>query len=306
MGWRVISAGISISVGDVGPWLVLAATIGRAARCAIRGTTESTTDFRPSGSAGQRSAATASARCGGHAKGLGSAAVPSTRATASAGNLPVELTSFVGRRQGLADLRRALASARLVTLTGVGGVGKTRLALRAGRESSRQYPDGVWFVEIAPVQDPALLPHAVFSALGLQDHSANRAVSTVCEYLADKRPLLILDNCEHVHDDAAVLAGTVLRACPDVRILATSRQALGVTGEVVIDVPTLTLPDEGDASPEALLRSDAVALFVERAGAVQQGFAVDAANAAAIRRVCSHVDGIPLALELAAVRLNGL
>ncbi len=232
--------------------------------------------------------------------------VAATRATLPAGNLPVELTSFVGRRQGLADLRRALSSARLVTLTGVGGVGKTRLALRAGRENARQYPDGVWFVELAPVQDPELVPQAVFTAFGLQDHSSKRAVATVAEYLTDKRPLLILDNCEHVHDAAAVLAGTLLRACPDVRILATSRQALGVMGEVVIDVPTLTLPEDGDASPEALLRSDAIALFVERAAAVQHGFAVDAANAPAILSICSHVDGIPLALELAAVRLNAL
>ena len=229
-----------------------------------------------------------------------------TRTTLHAGNLPVELTSFVGRRQGLADLKRALASTRLLTLTGAGGVGKTKLALRAGRESARQYPDGVWFVELAPIQDPELVVQAVFTALGLQDHSASWALSTLSDYLADKRPLLILDNCEHVHDAAAVLAGTLLRACPELRILATSRQALGVTGEVVIDVPTLSLPDDGDASPEALLRSDAVALFVERAGAVEQGFAVEAANAAAILSVCTHLDGIPLALELAAVRLKSL
>ncbi len=229
-----------------------------------------------------------------------------TRATLHAGNLPVELTSFVGRRQGLADLKRALASARLLTLTGTGGVGKTKLALRVGRESTRQYPDGVWFVELAPVQDPELVPQAVFTALGLQDRSSSWAVSTLSEYLADKRPLLILDNCEHVHDAAAVLAGTLLRACPDLRILATSRQALGVTGEVVIDVPTLSLPDGGETSPEALLRSDAVALFVERARAVQPDFAVDAANAATILSVCTHVDGIPLALELAAVRVKAL
>ncbi|MFL5727025.1 MAG: ATP-binding protein [Chloroflexota bacterium] len=229
-----------------------------------------------------------------------------TRASEHAGNLPVELTSFVGRRQGLADVKRALAATRLLTLTGAGGVGKTKLALRAGRESGRQYPDGVWFVELAPIEDAGLVPHAVFTALGLQDHSSTWAVSTLAGYLAGKRPLLIVDNCEHVHDAAASLAGTLLRACPDLRILATSRQALGVTGEVVIDVPTLSLPDEADTSPEALLRSDAVALFVERASAVQRGFEVDAANAAAIVSVCSHLEGIPLALELAAVRLNAL
>ncbi len=233
-------------------------------------------------------------------------AVAPTRTSLHAGNLPVELTSFVGRRQGLGELKRALTSTRLLTLTGVGGVGKTKLALRAGRESARLYSDGVWFVELAAISDPALVPQAVFTALGLQDHSSSWAISTLSDYLADKRPLLILDNCEHVHDAAAALAGTLLRACPDLRILATSRQALGVTGEVVIDVPTLSLPDDGDASPEALLRSDAVSLFVERAGAVHAGFAVDATNAAAIRSVCTHLDGIPLALELAAVRLNAL
>src|SRR6478672_9746532 len=217
-------------------------------------------------------------------------ALAPTRSTLNAGNLPVELTSFVGRRQGLADLKRALASTRLLTLTGAGGVGKTKLALRAGRESTRQYPDGVWFVELAPIQDPELVPQAVFSALGLQDHSSSWAVSTLGAYLADKRPLLILDNCEHVHDAAAALAGTLLRACPDVRILATSRQALGVTGEVVIDVPTLSLPEGGDASPDALLRSDAVALFAERASAVQPGFSVDAANAASILSICARVE----------------
>src|SRR3954451_20569151 len=233
-------------------------------------------------------------------------AVAPSRHTLATGSLPVELTSFVGRRQALVDLKRAMGSTRLLTLTGTGGVGKTKLALRAGRESARLYQDGVWFVELAPVQDPELVPQAVFTALGLQDHSSNWAASTLCEYLGDKRPLLILDNCEHVHEAAAVLAGTLLRACPDLRILATSRQALGVTGEVVIDVPTLALPDEGDTSPEAILRSDAVALFVERASAVQPGFSVGAANARAILSICSHVDGIPLALELAAVRLNAL
>ena len=212
----------------------------------------------------------------------------------------------MGRRQALADVKRAMASTRLLTLTGAGGIGKTKLALRAGRESVRQYPDGVWFVELASVQDPSLVTQALFTALGLQDHSSHWAVTTLTDYLAAKRPLLILDNCEHVLDPTAVLASTLLRGCPNLRILATSRQALGLTGEVVIDVPILSLPDDSDASPEALLRSDAVSLFVERAGAVQHGFAADAANAAAIRSVCTHVDGIPLALELAAVRLNAL
>src|SRR4051794_19496815 len=233
-------------------------------------------------------------------------AVAPSRPTLATGSLPVELTSFVGRRQALVDLKRAMGSTRLLTLTGTGGVGKTKLALRAGRESARLYQDGVWFVELAAIRDPELVPQAVFTALGLQDHSSSGALSTLSAYLADKRPLLILDNCEHVHEAAALLAGTLLRACHEVRILATSRQALGVTGEVVIDVPTLSLPDGALATPEALLRSDAVALFVERASAVQPGFAVDATNAASVLSVCTHVDGVPLALELAAVRLKAL
>src|SRR4029079_6206250 len=136
--------------------------------------------------------------------------------------------------------------------------------------------------------------------------SSRWSVSTLGDFIGDKRALLILDNCEHVLDATAVLAAELLRACPGLRILATSRQALGVTGEVVIDVPTLSLPDGPDAPLPTLVRSDAVALFVERAAAVQQGFALDDSNGAAILRICSHVDGIALALELAAVRLKAL
>jgi non-specific serine/threonine protein kinase len=232
--------------------------------------------------------------------------VASQPATLPAGNLPVELTSFVGRRQELDDVRRTLGRVRLLTLTGAGGVGKTKLALRSAREAARQFPHGIWFVELAPVQDPSLVVQAAFAALGLQDRSSRWSTSTLGDFVGDKRALLILDNCEHVLDATAVLAAELLRACPGLRILATSRQALGVTGEVVIDVPTLSLPDEPDAPLATLIRSDAVALFVERAAAVQQGFALDDSNGAAILRICSHVDGIALALELAAVRLKAL
>ena len=166
-----------------------------------------------------------------------------TRATLHAGNLPVELTSFVGRRHEVADLTRMLPTSRLLTLTGPGGVGKTKLALRAARETARLYPDGTWFVELAAVQDPALVTQAAFAALGLQDRAARPSMSRLTDYLAGKRCLLILDNCEHVLASAALLASGILRAAPDVRILATSRQALGVTGEIVVDVPTLSLPE---------------------------------------------------------------
>ena len=229
-----------------------------------------------------------------------------TRATLHAGNLPVELTSFVGRRQEVADLTRMLPTSRLLTLTGPGGVGKTKLALRAARETARMYPDGTWFVELAAVQDPALVTQAAFAALGLQDRAARPSMSRLTDYLAGKRCLLILDNCEHVLASAALLASDILRAAPDVRILATSRQSLGVTGEIVVDVPTLSLPDATRPPLAEALLSDAVALFVERAQAVDRDFHLDEDNAAAVASVCAKLDGMALAIELASVRLHAL
>jgi predicted ATPase/DNA-binding CsgD family transcriptional regulator len=229
-----------------------------------------------------------------------------TRSTAHVGNLPVELTSFVGRRHEIADLTRMLPNSRLLTLTGPGGVGKTKLALRAARETARVYPDGTWFVELAAVQDPALVTQAAFAALGLQDRAASLSMSRLTDYLAGKRCLLVLDNCEHVIASAAVLAGDILRAAPNVRILATSRQALGVTGEIVVDVPTLTLPEATRPPLAEALLSDAVALFVERAQAVDRDFRLDEGNAAAVASVCAKLDGMALAIELAAVRLHAL
>jgi predicted ATPase len=228
------------------------------------------------------------------------------RSTAHAGNLPVELTSFVGRRHEVADLTRMLPNSRLLTLTGPGGVGKTKLALRAARETARMYPDGTWFVELAAVQDPALVTQAAFAALGLQDRGASMSMSRLTDYLAGKRCLLVLDNCEHVIASAALLAGDILRAAPDVRILATSRQALGVTGEIVVDVPTLSLPETTRPPLAEALLSDAVALFVERAQAVDRDFHLDEGNAAAVASVCAKLDGMALAIELAAVRLHAL
>src|SRR5215213_4120198 len=187
-----------------------------------------------------------------------------TRRDPGAVPLPAELTSFVGRRRELADVKRLLSSSRLLTLTGPGGVGKTRLALRAARETGRQHPGGTWFVELAPVVDPQLVIQAVFATLGLQDRSSADSVATLVSYLADRQPLLILDNAEHVRESTAVLAGSLLRSCPGLRILVTSRQALAVTGEVVVAVPPLTLSSE-DADEAAWSHSDAVALFAERA-----------------------------------------
>jgi non-specific serine/threonine protein kinase len=221
--------------------------------------------------------------------------------------LPAELTSFVGRRPELREVKRLLATTRLLTLTGTGGAGKTRLALRAAAGISRGFPDGAWLVSLAPVQDPLLVPQAVFAALGVQDLSGGLSLSSLTGYLTGKRLLLVLDNCEHLLDGCAILAATLLSGCPELRLLATSRQALGVTGEVRMVVPPMSLPEADSGNPvEQALRSDAVCLLAERAAAVVSGFTIDAGNAAAVVEVCRRLDGIPLALELAAVRLGSL
>ena len=223
------------------------------------------------------------------------------------GNLPAELTSFVGRRRELAEIKRLLTTTRLLTLTGSGGVGKTRLAVQAAADLARSLADGAWLISLAPIEDPLLVTRAVFDALGLQDVSARWSLSALSDYLRGKRLLLVLDNCEHLLDAAAALAGTLLRACPELRVLATSRQALGMAGEVRFRVPPLSLPDAATSlSPGQIAAFDAVALLAERAAAVQPGFRVDDANAEAALQLCTRLDGLPLALELAAVRLEGL
>jgi predicted ATPase/DNA-binding CsgD family transcriptional regulator len=207
----------------------------------------------------------------------------------------------------LREVKRLLATTRLLTLTGSGGAGKTRVALRAAADMSRGFRDGAWLVSLAPIQDPMLVTQAVFNALGLQDRSAGWSLSSLADYLAGKRLLLVLDNCEHLLDACAVLASTLLTSCPGLHVLATSRQALGVAGEVRMLVPPMSLPSEGgDFSVEQVMSSDAVWLLAERAGAVVPGFTVGAENAAAVLKLCRRLDGIPLALELAAVRLGSL
>ena len=196
--------------------------------------------------------------------------------------LPVEPTSFVGRRHELHEVKRLLTTTRLLTLTGSGGVGKTRLAVSAAAEVARGFPDGVWFAPLAPVQDPLLVPQAIFVALGAQDRSSDWSLVTLTDFLAGKRLLLVIDNCEHLLDACAVLASTLLKACPDLHLLATSRQALGVVGEVRMPVPPMSLPVDGDEpSAESLANSEAVRLLSERAAAVVPGFAIDDENAEA-------------------------
>ncbi|HKF77126.1 MAG TPA: LuxR C-terminal-related transcriptional regulator [Candidatus Dormibacteraeota bacterium] len=222
-------------------------------------------------------------------------------------NLPAEVSSFVGRRHELAEVKRLLAATRLLTLAGPGGVGKSRLALRAAADMVRAFDDGVRLVELAAVDDPALLANAVADGLGIRDLSPRWLVTTLSEYLAERRLLLVIDNCEHLLDACAVLADALLRASPELRVLATSRQPLGIGGELVFPVPPLTLPAEGwVGAPDRLLQYEAVTLFRERATAVAPDFELTAATQPAVIELCHRLDGMPLAIELAAVRLRAL
>ena len=226
---------------------------------------------------------------------------PGARVT---GNLPAELTSFVGRRDEVAEVRRLLAGSRLVTLTGVGGVGKTRLALRAAAELRRSFPGGVWLVRLDQLREEALVAQAVAGALGLQDRAGYSPAASLAEYLAGRQLLLVLDNCEHLVDAVAKLADLLLRAAAGLRVLATSREALTIDGEMVLPVPPLPVPEAGQPLTAARLGLfPAVRLFAERAAQVVPGFAVTAANSAAVAGICRRLEGLPLALELAAARL---
>ena len=222
-------------------------------------------------------------------------------------NLPVQLTSFVGREREIAEVKERLAGARLVTLTGPGGVGKTRLALEVAARVVEDVADGVWLVELSAVADAALVPQAVASALSLQEESGRPLSASLAQHLLHKQLLFILDNCEHLADASAHLAQDLLRRCPGVRLLATSRETLGLAGEATYRVPSLSLPDPRQLPGASdLLHYEAVRLFADRAALSQPGFAVAAHNAATLVAICRHLDGIPLAIELAAARVRAL
>lgn len=218
--------------------------------------------------------------------------------------LPAELTSFVGRRRELELTRRMLGESRLVTLTGVGGVGKTRLALRTATDVRRQFPDGAWFVELASLQDPHLLPHTVARALHLDQISAD-PTADVAEWLEDRHVLMVLDNCEHVVEDCATLLGKLLAAAPRLHVLATSRHVLGVEGEHILPVPPLSTPEATTPADEAA-HVESVELLAERASAVKPDFRIDADDRETVAELCRRLDGLPLAIELAAVWLRTL
>jgi predicted ATPase/DNA-binding CsgD family transcriptional regulator len=222
-------------------------------------------------------------------------------------NLPADISSFVGRRQELSDGRVALTSTRLLTLTGVGGVGKTRLALRLAERVSAAFPDGVWLVDLAPLRDADLLVPTVASVFGLRDQAGRPPLARLLDYLADKRTLLVLDNCEHLIDSCAMLSSKLLGAAPSLRILATSRIALGTEGERLLSVPPLSVPDHPECvSVDRLIYFDAIRLFVDRATAALPDFTLTADTATAVTGICRRLDGIPLAIELAAAQVRAL
>jgi len=222
-------------------------------------------------------------------------------------NLPQQVTPFIGRERELAEVKELLATTRLLTLLGIGGLGKTRLSLQAAVDVIDDYPDGVWFVELAPLTDPELVPQAVATVLGVKEEAGRPVVEALIAFGRDRRCLLILDNCEHLVEACAGLAKRLLQSGPHLRILASSREPLHTPGETTYHVLPLAVPSGQEAlTVEELSRYEAVRLFVDRAVAAQPAFRITPQNAQAVARICHRLDGIPLALELAAARVRGL
>ena len=222
-------------------------------------------------------------------------------------NLPASRTSFVGREQEMAEVKSTMAKTRLLTLTGAGGSGKTRLALQLARDLVGSYPDGVWLIELAPISEGNSVPQEVARALGVSEQPGHPITDTLTEALRTKNMLLIMDNCEHLVDSVVYLLDTLLDSCPYLRILATSRELLGVDGEVRWEVPSLTLPGQlRPLSVAELEEFEATRLFIERASVRYRSFALKPEDTQAVAEICRHLDGIPLAIELAAARVETL
>jgi predicted ATPase/class 3 adenylate cyclase len=233
---------------------------------------------------------------------------PALRSLASTpNNLPEQLTSFIGREQELRRAKELLSQGRLLTLTGTGGCGKTRLALQIAAQELDSFPDGVWLVELAAISDPSLVVQATSDMFGLRDEPGASVLETLLGHLKSKSLLILLDNCEHLIDASAQLAEAILTRCPQVTILASSREALGIGGERVFRVPSLSLPDPKEIpTPESISAFESVELFVSRARAHVPEFEVTRESAADVASVCRSLDGIPLALELAGARVRAM
>jgi len=222
-------------------------------------------------------------------------------------NLPAQLTTFIGRENEIREIKQELDERRLVTLTGSGGTGKTRLSLQVAAELIEEFDHGVWFVELAPLTDPDLIPQTILSAIGIVEQQGKGPLDVLKDYLQEKQALIVLDNCEHLVSASAQVVNTLLRAAPQVKILTSSREALGVRGEVSYPVPSLSLPDIKRLPViEQLSQYEAVRLFIDRASLVAPQFDVDKENAPSIAQICYRLDGIPLAIELAAARVKVL
>jgi predicted ATPase/DNA-binding NarL/FixJ family response regulator len=234
-------------------------------------------------------------------------ALPDHASRAPTPSLPVHPTSFVGRGYEISELIRLLDRTRLLTLTGAGGVGKTRLAMQTAAEVADHYPDGVWVVKLASLIDPNLVVHEVASTIGVRERPDRPLVDALVEFFRPRHALLLLDNCEHLIESCAELVNRLVHACPELIIMATSREPLNVQGETAWRVPSLAVPDPHRLPPpERLARYDAVELFVDRATSALPTFRLTEQNAPAVARICHWVDGIPLALELAAARITVL
>jgi predicted ATPase/transcriptional regulator with XRE-family HTH domain len=218
-------------------------------------------------------------------------------------NLPAPLTSFIGREKELEQIKKRLEKNRLVTLTGSGGVGKTRLSIKVGEKVLENYADGAWLVELAPILDPMLVPRATAIAIGLRDEPQRPVIDMLSDYLLTKKILVILDNCEHVLDAGAQLADTLLKRCPGLKILGTSREALGILGEAVYPVASLELPDLQEWI-DKFRDYESIRLFEERAQLTRTDFLLTIENAPSVAKICNRLDGIPLAIELAAARVS--
>jgi predicted ATPase/DNA-binding winged helix-turn-helix (wHTH) protein len=229
------------------------------------------------------------------------------RASRSKHNLPYQLTSFIGREQEIAQLEELVTTNRLVTLTGAGGAGKTRLAIEVASRLTDAFADGAWLVELAALSDPRLVPQAVAQALEIKEQPARPVTETLSDYLASRKLLLVLDNVEHLLDACVHLVDEIVRRSPDITVLATSRERLGMTGELTYRVPSLTVPETSETlTRETAIRYEGVRLFVERGKLARPEFDLTAENASSVASICARLDGMPLAIELAAPRLRSM